>query len=314
MAILTVLTSVWAALAALATADISYPATIEIDILFPRNETYNSNFTGMPVVFAVQNVEAAYAYEWSIRWGIYSTRSSSNTPATGRITRSQFEDNEFQYYFNNVAVVPVMNKYAVSFRKGNFRLEWDYATTPCIPEGETAVSSQTRTPIASGTSYFSVVEDGSGLDFNIPIDDCPSFGDAWSVESDDDCPAENTKSDNAHRDPCAARLTSPDQVACIWEYLTTNKNETETCLSSFKRADPDWPMYYTPSYGGDNNEVDSGDRSDDDDNADSEDGGSSSDESDTSTSSGDNKNAGVSHRPGLSGLAFAVFSAVVMSL
>ncbi|KFY88015.1 hypothetical protein V498_06935 [Pseudogymnoascus sp. VKM F-4517 (FW-2822)] len=323
MAILTLLTTIWAALAApalAAKANTTYPATIEIDLLFPRNATYNSNHSSIPIVLGIQNVQAAYAYEWSIHWSIYGADSPADSIPLRGLAHSRFEDNEFQYYFNDVAVVPMSYGTVVSLRKGGFRLEWDYAATPCIPEGESSIYGQTRTPIASGTEFFSVVEDGSGLDFDIPIGEgreCPSFGDAWSLEDKEDCPAVETGSEKAKGEPCGARLTSQDQVDCIWEYLSLGKNETETCTKAFERADPDWPKYYTPGSGG------GGDGT----GGDGEDDGSGSNGTDTSTgtedsngdanggSAGDSKeDAGVSHRPILSGLALAVFGAVVMAM
>ncbi|ELR04759.1 hypothetical protein VC83_09178 [Pseudogymnoascus destructans] len=60
----------WAALAPLtlaASASITYPATIETDLLFPLNATYDSNPTSPPIIVGIQNGQAAYAYEWSIR-------------------------------------------------------------------------------------------------------------------------------------------------------------------------------------------------------------------------------------------------------
>ncbi|KAL6235795.1 hypothetical protein BDW75DRAFT_239887 [Aspergillus navahoensis] len=44
---------------------LSYPATIEVDLLFPRNETYN-NMTGFPIVFALQNADAASTFGWDL--------------------------------------------------------------------------------------------------------------------------------------------------------------------------------------------------------------------------------------------------------
>ncbi|OBT75719.1 hypothetical protein VF21_05939 [Pseudogymnoascus sp. 05NY08] len=283
-----------ATLAAAAKADISYPATIEIDLLFPLNKTYNANYTSPPLILSIQNVQAAYAYEWSIHWA---------------------------YYFGDVGIVPMRNKVLVRFTKGEFRLEWDYATTPCIPEGKNAVW-QTRTPVASGTSYFSIVEDGSGVDFDLPVagegdDACPAFGDSWGVEKKKGCPAAGKAgSAKAGGEPCKARLTERGQVDCIWDFLSTGKNETETCLRAFERVDPGWDMYYTPGSGtkGNSSEGDGGGDS-------SSSGGTDSSSSGTDTgtgtgtggSNGDSKeDVGASQRPALSGLALGVFGAVVV--
>lgn len=85
-------------------------------------------------------------------------------------------------------------------------------------------------------------------------------------------------------------------------------NETETCAGAFERADMDWSKYYYPPFADEDTGVDGGD----------DDDGSSSNGSDTPStgiggSNGDSKeDVGVSHRPGISGLAFAVFGAAVV--
>ncbi|KAL2830842.1 hypothetical protein BDW59DRAFT_158281 [Aspergillus cavernicola] len=288
--IITFLASIWLAPAVIAAkADIDYPATIEVDLLFPRNETYNSNLTGIPVVLAVQNAQAAYAYEWSIAWRVFhATSSPSDSPSISGRSRSKFGENEFLYLFNDVAIVPMVgqNVVVILLNPGEFRLEWDYATTPCIPEGESSVY-QTRTPIASGTHYFSIVDDGSGLDYDIPLDDCPIYGDSWAVESEEGCPISNDENDR-EGNPCAAKLETQEQVTCIWEYLTRRRNETETCLSAFERADPDWSMYYYPPFSDDGpSESDEPEGEDD----------SSSEDPDNSTIDDVDEDFAVSHRP-----------------
>lgn len=50
-----------------------------------------------------------------------------------------------------MAIVPVRstNFVFVLLRDGRFRLELDYATSPCTPEGGRSVEGQKRAPIAS---------------------------------------------------------------------------------------------------------------------------------------------------------------------
>lgn len=244
----------------------------------------------------MQNVQAAYAFEWSIHWEASNIESTSGISAISGLLRSGEEDNKFRYYFDDVAVVPLPYGFYDRLGEGTYRLEWDYATTPCIREDRNS-SWTYRSPIASGTSYFSIVDDDSGLDFDIPIDECPSSRDVWSIERKDGCAKENSKGVNTDGDPCAARLKSKDQVACIWEFMSTDKNETETCLSAFKKTDPDWSKYYYPKL-----------ESADDPKSDSEDDDSEDDDTEIKV------DVGVSHGPALSGLAFAVFGAVVMAL
>lgn len=66
---------VWLASALMVTA-IDFPTTIELDVVFPRNETYSSTGT-LPVVFAVQNAEAAFQFGYSITWTIKTLGSGT---------------------------------------------------------------------------------------------------------------------------------------------------------------------------------------------------------------------------------------------
>ncbi|KFY14473.1 hypothetical protein V492_02601 [Pseudogymnoascus sp. VKM F-4246] len=317
MVAVTLLSIIWAALTPLTLAtkaNITYPATIEIDLLSPQNTTYNRNLNYPPIVFAIQNAQAAYAYEWSIHYLIYgATDSADAIPVIRGTAKSQLDENEFQYYVADVAIAPMPIEGAlISLKNGAFRLEWDYATTPCIPEGKTSIYQQ-RTPFASGVSYFSIVEK-EGLDFDeIPVGGaCPSFGASWELETKKSCPGDKKAVGSGGKgDPCKARLTSQKQVDCIWEFVSKGKNESETCLSAFERVDPDWPKYYTPGRGGfDNDNDDEG-----------EDGGGSGSNG-TDTSSGDStgsstdpkEDAGTSLRPVISGMVLAVLGAVVMAL
>ncbi|KAL4806076.1 hypothetical protein BDV18DRAFT_122031 [Aspergillus unguis] len=194
-------------------------------------------------------------------------------------------------------------------KPGPYRLEWDYRTTPCTRDRPNTITYNILTTVASGSQYFSVVEDGSGLDFDIPRDDCPLVGDIWTVKESTStyCPflGKNSTSDG---EPCDATLQSEEQVKCIKEYLFEGtfeapNNETETCKSAFKRADPAWlePM--------------DGDRDDDDDIDTDTDTDTDDNDDDTDSSedaSPDDEDAAVSIRPTLFHLAAVAIAIAVL--
>ncbi len=229
-------------------AMIDYPATIEVDLLFPRNETYNRNITTIPIVFAIQNGPAAYKTDWRLTWNISLATSNKSitsgthfaTASTSRVlpTRS----NDFRYYYNdNIAIVPTYpeRSFASLLRPGMYRLEWSYMVGPCIPEGSSGVRGP-RVPVANGVHYYSLIDDGSGREFDIPLGDCPIYGDIWiRPTSGMGCPW-TTSSDNAERNPCKALLQNQRQVDCIRDYFFKRDNETETCLTAFQRVTESW--------------------------------------------------------------------------
>lgn len=228
-------------------SEIPYNAQIEIDVLFPRNETYN-NLTSFPVVLAIQDAKSAYRFEWDISWKLYNAtpgaRESDYTSGYGG--HSAFGLNDFQWVFDDVAVVPMLGYNFTTMKPGLYRLEWEYYATPCTRRPPNTIVYNIREVIASGVQFFSVVEDGSGLDFDIPVDECPAFGDLWAVKEStySYCPFLRD-SDDGDKDPCKAKLQNKKQVECITDYLFEGtvevpNNETEACRSAFKRADVAW--------------------------------------------------------------------------
>ncbi|KAL2859511.1 hypothetical protein BJX68DRAFT_261941 [Aspergillus pseudodeflectus] len=313
---------IWTILTGLATSEITYPAAVSISLLFPANKTYNTNATlgSPPAILAIHNAELAYRHEFSIIWRIVSADSvpyewqtlqtRSQNKARG-LAESDLTTNTFQYHADGVAIVPLQDPIRTEARAGSYRVEWDYATTPCIPEGESSVYSSTRQPIASGAHWFELMDDGSGEEFGIDVEECPGYGSSWTLGDSTDCPAEGTEvvAGDRDREACASRLQSEEQVQCIWDYLRTGENETQLCLGAFDRVDADWPMYYTPGSGASADD----DEGDDDDDSE-QDGGDEEDDTSTGDSTDGPRDLAPSHRPALAGLVVAVFAAVVMAL
>ncbi|GKZ37252.1 hypothetical protein AbraIFM66950_008709 [Aspergillus brasiliensis] len=67
-------------------ADVA-PGIFEVDLIFPRNETYTPQAL-MPIVFALQNPSLASPLEATIYWGL---REGNNWSAPGSITDAGFE-------------------------------------------------------------------------------------------------------------------------------------------------------------------------------------------------------------------------------
>ncbi|KAL5337628.1 hypothetical protein BJX70DRAFT_368785 [Aspergillus crustosus] len=287
------LITAWLALAATAAAAISYPAAVEIDVLFPRNETYSPDQIGFPVVFAVQNAEASYDFGWLLSWQLRPANEPDSIPIRGSaisdLNYFTGDDNEFRYYFgNNIAVVPAPAEFASLLDPGQWRFDWTYGASPCTPL-EIRPVGNTKYTVASGTVYFTLDENAT-LEFEIPLDDCPVYGDSFRIEHWDLCPTNATASE-VRTDPCAARLESQDQVDCIEDFMR-GRNETATCRSAFTEVDGTWAT------------------TDDDNDAEEEDDGDQADDSGPQ----DDTDLAISYRPGLVGLAVATVAAVAFLL
>ncbi|KAL2826421.1 hypothetical protein BDW59DRAFT_145159 [Aspergillus cavernicola] len=207
---------------------------------------------------------------------------------TGYPGRGHRLGNRFQYHFDDVAVVPMKGYNFTRMDPGQYRLEWEYEVSTCSERPPNTIVYGPSQVVASGSLHFSVVDDGSGLDFDIPLDECPVFGDTWAVRDAmySGCPFLGS-SEDVERDPCEARLESREQVQCIREFLFEGSvevpnNETETCLDAFERVDRDWFEY-----------IDDDDDDDDDDND-------------------DDRDSAVSVRPGLLDVAIAAVVALAL--
>ncbi|KAL4865771.1 hypothetical protein BDV12DRAFT_145823 [Aspergillus spectabilis] len=326
------LSSVYLALCSVVGAlEYDYPADIEIDVLFPRDETYN-NLTSFPVVLAIQDVKAAYRFEWEVQWKVYSAAPDADEYDyfSGYGSYSGPLINTFQWYFDDVAIVPLQGYNFTRLKAGPYRLEWEYLTTPCTNEPPNTIVYNIREVVASGSQTFSIVDDGSGLDFDIPTDACPLYGGLWSVYESTStyCPFLRDNEDD-ERDPCKAQLESQQQVECIREYLFEGTreapvNETEVCRSSFKRVDLDWyrSLYEIENYedDGDDDESDVDEVSDvdnvDDDDVQGQTDQDSVDEDDSSSGSTqdreDDEDVAALLRPGMFGVGLAAVAALVV--
>ncbi|KAL4876031.1 hypothetical protein BJY04DRAFT_223516 [Aspergillus karnatakaensis] len=300
LSLITIYLALALALAAPSLGKITYPATIEIDLLFPRNETYSTDLTGFPAVFAVQNAEAAYEYGWLVSWDLVPA-GSSNSDVVGNPSASAISDynpitgsdNEFRYYFgDNVAVIPVPTDFLTLLDPGEWRLDWVYKASPCAGYG-LRPGSNLKYTVAEGSVWFSISEE-SAREFEVLIDECPGYGDSFTVESENHCPANATRSE-VESDPCKARLESQEQVDCIWEFVSRGRNDSAVCRGAFEVVDGNWST---------GNSVGRGDDDEEEEEQDDE-------EADNST---DDIDLAMSYRPGLVGLAGAAVAAVAFLL
>ncbi|KAL2820997.1 hypothetical protein BDW59DRAFT_150417 [Aspergillus cavernicola] len=93
-----------------------------------------------------------------IMWRIYGTTPSSSASQSDSYisgtSKSSPTDKEFQYYFDDVGVVPMFHSVAVSLGQGGYRLEWNYSTTPCIRRVKRRWSRRPERLLRPGRSIF----------------------------------------------------------------------------------------------------------------------------------------------------------------
>jgi hypothetical protein len=60
-----------------AASQLTFPAMVEADLIFPRNDTYATTRL-MPVVFAIQNAKLAYPLDIGFSWNLWPVSGSAN--------------------------------------------------------------------------------------------------------------------------------------------------------------------------------------------------------------------------------------------
>ena len=217
---------VWLAQAASIVA-LDYPTTIEYDLVFPQNRTYNSKMA-MPVVFAVQNAEAAFKFGYTLTW--YVTRGSNgqilradDSPVPSTVTSNIYYEYGNFTYFREEEPLPA----------GTYNMSTRLITGSCT---DTPTTVSIGVTVLEGSVAFTVVDDGSGEDVDL-TSECPIYQDSMTVErvtgivqSSASCPVVAKVEPEGLPNPCRAKI-SDDAAKCILSDLTGNSNLT-TCDAS----------------------------------------------------------------------------------
>jgi hypothetical protein len=117
----------------------TYPAIVEFDVVFPRNDSY-APVELMPVVFAIQNPQAAVPLTFAIEWSIQKLESSE-----GPLAGSLFDLTWANFSTANPYFV-VLSTNQLNGTEGSFSLLWTLHSGNCSagnPPGATRLGSST---------------------------------------------------------------------------------------------------------------------------------------------------------------------------
>ncbi|CAG8886885.1 unnamed protein product [Penicillium egyptiacum] len=212
----------WIRASVAATADLSNPAGIELDVVFPRNTTYN-NMTTPPIVFALQNAPTAVFFEYRLDWKL-------NSDDAYFFLAGSFDEinyfSKFNYTTGTTALLVDSAYWDQRLDAGTYTLSWTYTTTTCDDQGD---STLIRTgDVASGELYFTVVNDGSGS--KLSFMGCPEYlGNITAKKTSDSCPSLIHR--GGEPQPCNAELNEK-QVKCLDTYFE-GQADMDACEAGF---------------------------------------------------------------------------------
>lgn len=215
----------------------TYPATVEFDVVFPLNDTY-APAALFPIVFAIQNPQAAVLLTLTIEWYLGRVGSSSDWLAGG------FSDFPWTNFSTNPYFV-VMSTSTLNNTEGVFTVLWTLYSGNCSESfsgtklGSSIASNYTRFTIKNGAQQPSLVTSpdtcpAQNVTFNItgtlPVSSGIEYGerDICAVVTEEPPPA----------NPCAIQVddvmasSMSAILPCVTAYPIWSGNCTATVNSS----------------------------------------------------------------------------------
>lgn len=199
--------------------NVALPSNVAVDLIFPRNDTYNPADT-FPVVFALQGASAAWTFGFFFEWRIRRAQDCEGECGivdTGRLSVDQGEFGTVSfgsedYYLYEDESTSLSGNWGLGVAAGDFQgaysLEWDFGfLRNCSDDGGALQSEGGRTDF-SGSNTFSVVP-GASPDIRRQLEDCPVFGGVIGVQANlDGCPSLGATA--VESDPCVVEV--PDDI------------------------------------------------------------------------------------------------------
>lgn len=198
---------------------VSLPSNVAVDLVFPRNDTYNPADT-FPVVFALQGASAAWTFGFFFEWRIRRAQGCEGECGivdTGRLSVDQGEFGGVSfgsedYYLYEDESTTLSGNWGLGVAAGGFEgaysLEWDFGFLRNCSDDGGSIQSEGGLTDFSGSNIFSVVP-GASPDIRTQLEDCPISGGVVGVQANlDGCPS--LSATEVEADPCVVEV--PEDV------------------------------------------------------------------------------------------------------
>ena len=202
----TFMLAVASTLSAAAAADVTFPATVEVDFVFPRNETYAPTPV-FPIVFAIQNLPAASPIgPLEITWTIL--KIGSDQPPFGEPIVVNNTDSTDPHYVNLWT-----GALDGADAAGTYQLYWMVTYMRCLGKEDAGLISDGR----EHNFTFTLDPGAQQPDLSANLDACPAQSAAimiersWPMESGgsrDVCGVVSRRNRDPPASPCAVKLDS----------------------------------------------------------------------------------------------------------
>ncbi|KAH8889606.1 hypothetical protein GQ53DRAFT_868447 [Thozetella sp. PMI_491] len=155
------------------------PAVLEVDIIFPRNETY-ARVDNFPVILALQNAPLAWDFGFHVSW---SLRNLS------KLTGSNFVDSESILQPNLPVRLPapadtffIVNSTNDLDGPGTYQLSWGIALSENCTRNGDFITHTIGAGLSSGQVVFTIADGGKAVDLT-DGGPCPLAGGVVNIQS-----------------------------------------------------------------------------------------------------------------------------------
>ena len=210
---------------------ITLPTTIEIDLVFPLNQTYTL-IDPFPVIFVIQNAAAAWNFGFDFQWnisGVPDGSSSSEVFGPGFLFEGQglyhpAPSDPFIVVNSTRFPSAIVN---TQLPAGKWTLGWSYESSICTPNGD-ILNIGSGVP-AQGSISFTVEGGGASPDFT---SSCPTLAGQIDVVANwTGCPQLGTPGPS---NPCGAKIDAAQasSISAILALNTSTSSATGGSLAS----------------------------------------------------------------------------------
>jgi hypothetical protein len=143
-------------------SEISYPKTLEIDIIYLRENSRTRN-SWLPIIFAIQGAETAYFNGFTVSWTLYHTVRTQDDDYNWESLASykdavDYEDFHYGNLGDDIAMVMNVGGHALPIDPGwRYNFTWEFNMVPCTV-GRNSIMIGSRTVVASGSYFIDVVD------------------------------------------------------------------------------------------------------------------------------------------------------------
>lgn len=199
----------------------TYPTTVEVDLVFPRNETY-APLSDFPVIFAIQNAKPATLLRFSIGWGIADAVNPFDEYhltwlATGYYEHAAYSDNGSEGNFTTDTDFITWNAGGIDMgndTERKLRILFNAQGWYCSKDSSGNMTQTDKFSHYPSSIYFTLKNNASRPVLVTVPDDCPTVVDAYNFTgqlANVNIPADSdpfclTLGDSPKSNPCAVTI------------------------------------------------------------------------------------------------------------